>query len=190
MLTEFWGETIPLKPSIAASQSAFLRLCFLLYSGKGTVQAGWNLLRENRLSGVVSEDKRKCVPPLGSLPVTHFPEVSFLLLGVLSVLQGCCVGASRTFCGYNSRAGRLVSNWGSTFEQWMEEADRRWCSKKKKKQTEVKSELVLRQTYFNNVMYFRVKLYIVRKNSAEVYWIVNMGIAYSKGLRPVYFRLV
>ncbi len=64
-------------------------------------------VERNWLSGVVSEDKRKSVPPFGILPVMHFPEVSLLLLRVLSVLRGCCVGASRTFRGYNSETEEL-----------------------------------------------------------------------------------
>lgn len=64
------------------------------------------------MSGVVSEDKQKCVPPLSSLPVTDFPEVYLLLLRVLSVLRGCCIGAGGTFQGYNSEAEELVSQGG------------------------------------------------------------------------------
>ncbi len=68
-------------------------------------------VERNWLSGVVSEDKRKSVPPFGILPVTHFPEVSLLLLRVLSVLRGCCVGASGNFRGYNSETEELEWIW-------------------------------------------------------------------------------
>lgn len=102
------------------------------------------------MSGAVSEDKRKYVPPLGSLPVTHFPEVSLLLLRVLSVLRGFCGGAAGTFRGYNSEAGKLVSKGSLRLnnEQTTQTVD---AAAKKTSTPKVDSELALQAICFCNV---------------------------------------
>jgi len=114
------------------------------------------------LSGVVGEDKRKCVPPLGSLPVKHFPEVSLLLLRVLSVLGGFCVGAGGTFRGYNSEAGKLVSKGALHLnnEQAIQTVD---TLTKKTSSPKVNSKLTLQTIYFCNVTIQSEMVYSIRK---------------------------
>lgn len=139
------------------------------------------------MSGVVSEDKRKCVPPLGSLPVTHFPEVSLLLLRVLSVLRGFCVGAGGTFRGYNSEAGKLVSTGALHLnnEQTTQTVD---AFAKKTSTPKVNSELALQPIYFCNV---KMNIFNEEKKGEGNYWIVKMGITYLNRVRPeAYFSLI